>query len=181
MGPSVLRLRRAADHSLQQRIRRSGFDANRRSAGRRGVDRKCRRAIPISVNGMVRPCSCPTSKRACKGHRTDRCTDHQEAWPRARLTASRNFDAMSLKGSIATEMGCRRYVRFTPNSGQTTDIAGCLKRATSGLMHCSKQPPYSIICRFGTRNAECATSHQDLIANVLRLLAFGFGSLAARN
>ena len=47
-------------------------------------------------------------------HRTDRCTDHQEAWPRARLTASRNFDAMSLKGSIATEMGCRRYVRFTP-------------------------------------------------------------------
>src|SRR6267142_1630510 len=31
-------------------------------------------------------------------HRTGRCTDHQEAWPGTRLTASRSFDAMSVEG-----------------------------------------------------------------------------------
>ena len=35
-------------------------------------------------------------------------------------------------GSIATEMGCPRYVCFSPVSDRRTDIAECLKRANNG-------------------------------------------------
>ena len=39
---------------------------------------------------------------------------------------------MSEMGPIATEMGCPRYVRFSPVSDRRTDIAEFLKRAISG-------------------------------------------------
>ncbi len=39
-------------------------------------------------------------------------------------------------GSISTELGCPRRVRFTPVSDRTADIAGGSVRATFGLMHC---------------------------------------------
>src|SRR6266436_104915 len=38
-------------------------------------------------------------------------------------------------GSIATEMGCPRYVRFSPDSYRRTDIAECLKGARNGSGH----------------------------------------------
>src|SRR6266478_1891305 len=48
-------------------------------------------------------------------------------------------------GSNATEMGHPGYVRFSPDSDQRTDIAGCLKRSNPGLMRRSKQHLQSTI------------------------------------
>ncbi len=41
-------------------------------------------------------------------------------------------------GSISTELGCPRHVRFPPDSDLTADIAGGPVRANSGLMRRSK-------------------------------------------
>jgi hypothetical protein len=71
-------------------------------------------------------------------------------------------------GSNATEMGCPRYVRFPPNSDRRTDVAGCLKRATSGLMRCSKQPLHSITSSARPSNEGGTVSPRALA--VLRLI-----------
>jgi hypothetical protein len=56
-------------------------------------------------------------------------------------------------GSIVTEMACPRDVRFPTVSDQTADIAACLKRAITGLMHRTNLQGYSITSSARVRSA----------------------------
>jgi hypothetical protein len=53
-------------------------------------------------------------------------------------------------GSIATEIGCPRHVRFSPDSDRRTGHRGCLKRARNGndqTLACGKTIIVFTVCR----------------------------------
>src|SRR5207237_4947865 len=60
------------------------------------------------------------------------------------------------------------HVRFTPESGHSLPQSECLLWAKSRLMHCSKQPYYSITSSARARS-EAGTSMPSALA-VLRLI-----------
>ena len=64
-------------------------------------------------------------------------------WPGCRTTRSRPTPMFELGQTEKNSV--RAYVfRFALKFGHTSMRSACLRRASNGLMRCSKQPPYSI-------------------------------------
>src|SRR5664280_1880766 len=55
-----------------------------------------------------------------------------------------SFLAHSVRGSKTVLTAPKRHFRSPPMNGHRRSRSACLKRATNGLMHRSKQPRYSI-------------------------------------
>jgi hypothetical protein len=81
----------------------------------------------------------------------------------AQTISVKDSDSNVRVGSIATEMGCPRYVHFSPDSDRRMEIVGGLKRAKTG-----SDKPYSITSSVRARRVAGISIPSDFV--VLRLM-----------
>src|SRR5258706_2017501 len=96
-------------------------------------DRKEHVARRERVHGCLAPSEAPGVNHS--GEKMFRFQTRTARRRHPRRPKAKSANGMVRFGSLSTELGCPRHVRFTPVSDRTADIARCLKSARNGSGH----------------------------------------------